>query len=173
MIYANLKRYIAIDDQMKTLSTQIHSQFNDLRAIPYRLHSVFIHRGFVSSGHYWIYIYDFSKKIWRKYNDGYVTEVKDVKEIFEQDPEPRPSTPYFLVYIKDTSKDVLVDPVCRDILEPTQDPRGSQDIEMLDIFDSSHLPELVDTQRPKIPRNEVAPNSFGTWDATSNHASSW
>ena len=158
---------------MKTLSTQIHSQFNDLRTIPYRLHSVFIHRGFVSSGHYWIYIYDFSKKIWRKYNDGYVTEVKDVKEIFERDPETRPSTPYFLVYIKDNLKDVLVDPVCRDIPEPMKGSQGSQDTDMLDVFDSSHLPELADTRPSNILRKEYSTNAIGTWDASSNWADSW
>ena len=61
--------------------------------------------------------------MWRKYNDGYVTEVKDTTEIFERDSETRPATPYFLVYIKDELKDRLVDPVCRDIVEaPHESP---------------------------------------------------
>ena len=72
--------------------------------------------------------------MWRKYNDDYVTEVKDTTEIFEQDSETRPATPYFLVYIKDEWKDQLVDPVCRDIVEA---PHDSPDAEMRDISDDS------------------------------------
>ena len=56
--------------------------------------------------------------MWRKYNDGYVTEIKDAKEIFEQEPGERPATPYFLVYVLDQSKERLVDSVCRDVVEP-------------------------------------------------------
>ena len=53
--------------------------------------------------------------MWRKYNDGYVTEVKNLDEIYVQEPGPRPATPYFLVYVKDNLKDQLVDAVCRDV----------------------------------------------------------
>jgi len=124
--------YAAIDEQIKSLTTSINSQFTDMRRLPYRLQAVFIHRGYVSSGHYWIYIYDFAKEIWRKYNDGYVTEVKDTREIFDQEPGDRPATPYFLVYVKDELKDKLVDPVCRDPIEPPKQPSPSQnaDVEM-------------------------------------------
>lgn len=108
------------------MNTSINSQFTDLRNLPYRLHSVFIHRGYVSSGHYWIYIYDFAKEIWRKYNDGYVTEVKDTREIFDRDPADRPATPYFLVYVRDDLKHMLVDSVCRDIVETPQQQQHQQ-----------------------------------------------
>ncbi len=120
---------IAVDLEIKNLVTSINSQFNDLRKIPYRLQSVFIHRGFVHSGHYWIYIRDFEANTWRKYNDGYVTEVKDTKEIFEQESSNRPATSYFVVYVKDELKDQLVNPVCRDIVEQ---PLESQDTVMED-----------------------------------------
>ncbi|KAI9777700.1 MAG: ubiquitin-specific protease ubp2 [Geoglossum umbratile] len=70
----------------------------------------------VSFGHYWIYIYDFQKNIWRKYNDGYVTEVTDEAEVFEQEAS-NPATPYFLIYVQDEHKDDLVDAVCRDITD--------------------------------------------------------
>ena len=149
----------------------MQSQFNDLLSIPYRLHAVFIHRGYVNSGHYWIYIYDFSKKIWRKYNDGYVTEVKDVREIFERDSESRPSTPYFLVYIQDNLKDELVDPVCRDISESTQDP---QDADMLDFIDNAQEPpNLVDGLMTKTQYQEDSFQAIGTWDSASNLAAAW
>ena len=124
--------------------TSINSQFNDLRKVPYRLQSVFIHRGFVHSGHYWIYIRDFKANIWRKYNDGYVTEVKDTKEIFEQELSDRPATSYFVVYVKDELKDQLVNPVCRDIVEL---PLVSQDTVMDDaaVGQATGLSDATDT----------------------------
>jgi ubiquitin carboxyl-terminal hydrolase 25/28 len=115
-----------LESQIQTLQTKISTQFADLRSLPYRLHSVFIHRGESNSGHYWIYIYDFSRGIWRKYNDETVTQVSDPKkEIFEEDPglvlKNRPATPYFLVYLKDEAKDKLQAPVLREITEEGED----------------------------------------------------
>lgn len=117
---ADVPKSADVDAEIKNLTSNIHSQFADLRSLPYRLQSVFIHRGSVSFGHYWIYIYDFTKDIWRKYNDGYVTEVKSREEIFEQEAY-NPATPYFLVYVKDEVKDELVEPVCRQLAEAPED----------------------------------------------------
>jgi hypothetical protein len=44
------------------LKTSLSNQFTDLYKYGYHIHSVFIHRGSVSFGHYWIYIYDFQKE---------------------------------------------------------------------------------------------------------------
>lgn len=110
-----------IETEIKDLTANISSQFTDLRNLPYRLQSVFIHRGSVSFGHYWIYIYDFAKSIWRKYNDSYVTQVRDREEILEQEAY-NPATPYFLIYVKDEAKDELVDPVCRHLPEGFEEP---------------------------------------------------
>ncbi|KAI5291155.1 hypothetical protein KEM54_006103 [Ascosphaera aggregata] len=104
----------AVDGQRTTLQYLIDHEFDTMRELAYRLYAVFIHSGQVSYGHYWIYIYDFEKKIWRKYNDDYVTEVADVSEIYNEDPRGIAS-PYFVVYIKDDTKHTLVQPVVRDI----------------------------------------------------------
>ncbi len=144
----------SIEREMKTLVTSINSQFNDLRKLPYRLQSVFIHRGYVNSGHYWIYIRDFEANIWRKYNDGYVTELKDTKEIFEQELSERPATSYFVVYVKDELKDQLVNPVCRDIVEP---PLETQDAVMEDAV-AGHA-----TDQPGVTDlNRAEPSKAGT-----------
>ena len=160
--------------KIKTLNTNISSQFNDLRSVPYRLHSVFIHRGYVSSGHYWIFIYDFAKEIWRNYNDGYVTEVKDTREIFERDSETRPSTPYFLVYIKDDLKGTLVDSVCRNIQDP---PKSSQDTEMVDIgdHDSYDFIDPINTDANNFNHlnlDGMAKTVTG-WDSTASWGENW
>lgn len=96
----------------------ITNLFADYRCLAYRLYAVFMHHGSVEFGHYYIYIYDFKKEIWRKYNDNDVREVQDPAEIFAVRQEENPPTPYFLVYVHDSMKDRLVDPVCREIFDP-------------------------------------------------------
>ena len=124
--------------KIRDLKANTVSQFNDLRKHPYRLQSVFVHRGYHNSGHYWIYIFDFLNNVWRKYNDGYVTEVIDRSEIFLQEPGDRPATPYFLVYVKDEAKVELVDSVCRAPMElPAPE---SQDTVMEDYGQPLELP---------------------------------
>ncbi|KAK4178583.1 putative ubiquitin carboxyl-terminal hydrolase 2 [Triangularia setosa] len=41
--------------------------------VEYRLHAVFCHRGSTGYGHYWVWIKDFERGVWRKYNDNTVT----------------------------------------------------------------------------------------------------
>lgn len=95
----------------------ISSQFVDYKHLPYRLYAVFVHHGSVEFGHYYIYIFDFERNVWRKYNDTYVTEVRDLDEIFKSQDRHNPPTPYFLVYVNDQIKDRLVSPVTREIVE--------------------------------------------------------
>lgn len=102
--------------------------------------------------------------MWRKYNDGYVTEVKDTTEIFERDPETRPATPYFLVYIKDEFKDELVDPVCREIVET---PHHTPDAEMIDISDDSQeQPDLIELESVSKHPSQIAIGETHSWDSS-------
>ncbi|KAL9027046.1 MAG: hypothetical protein Q9196_004378 [Gyalolechia fulgens] len=118
---AEARDELSCNDTLLDLSSSISSQFVDLQTLPYRLQSVFIHVGSATFGHYWIYIRDFEKNMWRKYNDESVSAVTDISQIFDQDPSERPPTPYFLVYVKDELKDQLVSPLCRDV-PPQQQP---------------------------------------------------
>ncbi|PGH15104.1 hypothetical protein AJ79_02630 [Helicocarpus griseus UAMH5409] len=107
----------SLESQEKDLCASIDSQFADLRHIAYRLYAVFVHHGSVEFGHYYIYIFDFDKNIWRKYNDSEVTEVSKA-EIFESQNLSNPPTPYFLVYVNNTVKDRgIVQTVNREIVE--------------------------------------------------------
>ncbi|KAL4930727.1 ubiquitin-specific protease UBP2 [Aspergillus undulatus] len=106
-----------LEQEIKNTQTLISSQFVDYKHLPYRLYAVFVHHGSVEFGHYYIYIFDFERNVWRKYNDTYVTEVRDLDEIFKSTDRHNPPTPYFLVYVNDRIKDRLVSPVSREIVE--------------------------------------------------------
>ncbi|KAL4797230.1 hypothetical protein BDV19DRAFT_50246 [Aspergillus venezuelensis] len=106
-----------LEQEIKNTQSMISSQFVDYKHLPYRLYAVFVHHGSVSFGHYYIYIFDFDRNVWRKYNDNYVTEVNDLDEIFKSTDRDNPPTPYFLVYVNDRIKDRLVSPVSREIVE--------------------------------------------------------
>ncbi|KAG0642222.1 hypothetical protein HOY80DRAFT_1008062 [Tuber brumale] len=97
----------SIEARIQELQSRIEQQFTGCCNQGYRIHSVFIHRGSASFGHYWIYIYDFQRKLFRKYNDSYVTEVADPQEVFTHG-DINPPTPYFLVFVKeDESLDIM------------------------------------------------------------------
>jgi len=102
---------------LKVLKGKAAAQFEGLHDHGYRIHSVFIHRGTASFGHYWIYIYDFKEKIWREYNDERVERVDDLKQVFGQELEgTNPATPYFLVFVKEQEvKNGIVESVERDM----------------------------------------------------------
>ncbi|OGM39949.1 putative ubiquitin C-terminal hydrolase [Aspergillus bombycis] len=117
-----------IEQEIKDLQTMISSQFADYKHLAYRLYAVFVHHGSVEFGHYYIYICDFERNVWRKYNDNYVTEVHDLDEIFTSQDRQNPPTPYFLVYVNATMKDRLVSPLCREILESPPDDQPSVDM---------------------------------------------
>lgn len=108
---------LGIEQGIEDTRAVISTQFADYKHLPYRLYAVFVHHGTVEFGHYYIYIYDFKKGIWRKYNDNEVSEVQDRDEIFKNYGRQNPPTPYFLIYINDTIKDRLVDPVFRQIVD--------------------------------------------------------
>jgi ubiquitin carboxyl-terminal hydrolase 25/28 len=118
----------SLDQRSRDLFQQIETNFTDMRKHPYCLHAAFFHRGTDASGHYWVYIFDFKKEIWRKYNDGYVTEVKDTNEIFRAPAEADkntysgPPNPYVLIYVRSDIKDQLVESVHRELVLPPPQP---------------------------------------------------
>ncbi|KAE8449971.1 hypothetical protein EG329_007110 [Mollisiaceae sp. DMI_Dod_QoI] len=123
-----------ISRQITAIKQSLKDQFTDMREHEYKLHSVFIHRGEAGGGHYWVYIYDFEQDIWREYNDEHVTEVKDLRRIFEQQGASG-GTPYYLVYVRSADKQHLVDAVCRDV----------QEIQMTDLTESWNEQSTTDT----------------------------
>ncbi|KAJ6083953.1 hypothetical protein N7486_010753 [Penicillium sp. IBT 16267x] len=149
--------YQALEQQISATKALIAGKFASSQNVPYHLYAVFVHRGSVSFGHYWIYIKDFQKNIWRKYNDEYVTEVQNLDEIFGNKDDTNPPTPYFLVYIHGSKIDLLVDPVCRDIVEDQQvetsanDPYAMEGILTPNPIEHAHRDFVNDQQAPSAP----------------------
>ena len=66
--------------------------------------------------------------------------MNDQNEIFTQ-ATTNPATPYFLVYVRDSEKDTLVDAVCRDIApeDTTMIDEGTSEIDGMNIQHVEHL----------------------------------
>ncbi|KAK9248574.1 hypothetical protein V1506DRAFT_452209 [Lipomyces tetrasporus] len=125
-----------LDNQIRDLNAKLSSQYADLKSLGYRVHSVFIHRGQATFGHYWIYIYDFVAKKFRKYNDERVTDVSEDEVFpFAKDKSPQMSvanfdnsaaTPYFLVFVREDLTDKLLEAVKRVLpVEPLEKSPGT------------------------------------------------
>lgn len=161
-----------VEQEIKDTQTMISSQFADYRHLAYRLYAVFVHHGSVEFGHYYIYIYDFKKDVWRKYNDSDVTEVHNRAEIFESQGR-NPPTPYFLVYVNDAMKDRLVDPVCRNIPEDSTPSAESTADQATDTAATQSdgtvetTTEDVDMDPPAYDEAWTDGGSAGTGDASS------
>lgn len=85
----------AQDLKQKELEKEIDEMFDEYKQYGYRLHALFIHKGDVSYGHYWIYIRNAESGNFLKYNDEYVSEATD-EEVFSFITQP--ATPYFIVF---------------------------------------------------------------------------
>lgn len=133
----------------------LSNEFSSFAKLPYLLYAVFVHHGSVSFGHYWIYIHDFQKGVWRKYNDEYVTEVQNLDEIFKNTDTKNPPTPYFLVYINDDMWTRLVDPVCRDLLEWQADT-NTEDTEASTAMEDVQSPGITEDVNMAPPAYEEA-----------------
>lgn len=101
----------SLKSQISDLEGKIDQQFESYKKIGYELFAIFIHRGEASYGHYWIYIRDPKRNIYRKYNDETVTEVQ-LEEIFNFN-EDNTATPYFVVYAKENKFIDYIEPLKR------------------------------------------------------------
>ena len=65
----------------------------------YRLHAVVCHSGNTgTAGHYWVWVYDFERSIWRKYNDSVVEEEPDPTKVMDK--LSNQGEPYYLAYVR-------------------------------------------------------------------------
>ena len=104
-------RIQSINTRIERLQENISSQFKTYKKFGYTLFAVFIHRGEASYGHYWVYIKDPKRGIYRKYNDDTVTEVP-ASEVFNFT-ETNTATPYYMVFVKDDLTEDYIEPLKR------------------------------------------------------------
>lgn len=118
-----------LEEKIESLKRSISNAFSDKTQEAYRIHSVFIHKGQASFGHYWIYIYDHENDIYRKYNDETITEASE-SQVFDME-ENNTATPYFLVYVKENLYDDYTKSVVRRWTE--SEPISQQALEARDV----------------------------------------
>lgn len=80
-------------------------QDDGMRQVIYRLHAVICHGGGLNAGHYWVWIYDFKKNMWRKHNDTEVSEYDNDVVMAELNSS---GNPYYLAYVRSTEIDNMV-----------------------------------------------------------------
>jgi ubiquitin C-terminal hydrolase len=102
---------IEYHNKISQLKSRLRRNYQDLQECEYYLHAVFIHSGQANFGHYWIYIYDFEKNRWLKFNDSYVTEVEE--HVVFADTTGSSANPYCMVYVRARDAKELVETVCR------------------------------------------------------------
>ncbi|KAB8343044.1 hypothetical protein FH972_022638 [Carpinus fangiana] len=104
----------AIDARILQLEAELEGLFEKGGQLTYRLHSVFVHTGDqTGSGHWYIYIFDPAKKIWRWFNDGQVVEVKDVRDIFSPQKDAHGHST-LVAYVRADQQDAIMDTVRRE-----------------------------------------------------------
>lgn len=104
-------RLESIFNQLTLLQEKVTKQFSTYQQVGYSLFAVFIHRGEASYGHYWVYIKDPTKNIYRKYNDDTVTEVPALEVL--NFTEGNTATPYYMVYVKTLLMEQYIEPLKR------------------------------------------------------------
>lgn len=104
-------RLQAIHTRLETLQGKVSLQFSTYQKVGYSLFAIFIHRGEASYGHYWVYIKDPKRNIYRKYNDDTVTEVP-LSEVLNFT-ESNTATPYYMVFVKKELEEAYVEPLKR------------------------------------------------------------
>ncbi|KAG7194024.1 ubiquitin-specific protease ubp2 [Scheffersomyces spartinae] len=104
-------KLLSINKELEGLEEKVRHQFEDYNKVGYSIFAIFIHRGEASYGHYWVYIKDPHRNIYRKYNDEMVTEVS-VEEVFNFT-EGNTATPYYIVYVREDKENDYIQPLKR------------------------------------------------------------
>ncbi|XP_066949055.1 ubiquitin carboxyl-terminal hydrolase 28-like isoform X1 [Macrobrachium rosenbergii] len=91
------------------LELQLDQMYDDpvLQRIPYRLHSVVVHEGQASGGHYWVYIFDNVRKAWMKFNDIQVVESNWDELLQDSVGGQNNASAYCLLYIDESRYEMI------------------------------------------------------------------
>ena len=78
--------------------------YEPLNKTPYYLHAIVVHDGNATSGHYFVYIFDWHKKVWHKFNDMQVKEVPEEEGFQHSNGAFSWYTAHWVVYIDEDTK---------------------------------------------------------------------
>lgn len=118
----------------------VEDYFDTLKQHKYRLHAVICHSGGARAGHYWVWIRDFNRNLWIKYNDSTVTiDRRDPQAVI--DDLSMSGDPCYVAYVRDEDKDNIVG-IPRRSLPP---PSGDVEMQTIDGIapDDHEMPDLV------------------------------
>lgn len=105
--YQASKRACAkVEEEKRQIKDHLSSLFSNMKSVAYRLHAVICHGGGLGGGHYWVWIFDFQKRVWRKYNDERVEEYSDSTKVLAD--LNNSHDPYYLAYVREDKVDELV-----------------------------------------------------------------
>ncbi|KAI1762308.1 cysteine proteinase [Hypoxylon sp. FL1150] len=127
--------------ELKALHEKEQNAFEDMQK-KYTIHAVICHRGGTAAGHYWVWIRDFQRNVWFRYNDETVTEDTRGTTAVLNDLN-QTGDPYYVAYVNDDMKHELVDVPqrCRPDVEST--PTGGGDAEMVELIEGVEMDEMA------------------------------
>ncbi|KAI1865648.1 hypothetical protein JX265_007971 [Neoarthrinium moseri] len=128
----------------------VETFYGKLTKQKYRLHAVICHSGGAVAGHYWVWVRDFERDTWIKFNDSTVTvDSRDPQVVLDE--LNKTGDPCYVAYVRDEDKQDIVDVPQRAMPDPSiRAAEGNdQDVEMQVIEGIS--PSAVEGQPEYIP----------------------
>ncbi|KAK2609712.1 hypothetical protein N8I77_003201 [Diaporthe amygdali] len=132
------------EDRKERDRKELSTLFSDMTSVSYRLHAVICHGGGLGSGHYWVWIYDFDKNVWRSYNDERVEVHADKDKVLND--LNNGASPYYVAYVREDQVDRLVKIPERNLVTSSEQvPTAAEeviqsvDIDMQDAAEVSHV----------------------------------
>lgn len=93
-------------EEKKRLELRRAELFSDAKTEAYYLHAVICHLGgSAAAGHYWVWIFDFEREMWYKYNDTRISEHPSEDVFSELNTR---GEPYYLAYVRASEVHSLV-----------------------------------------------------------------
>ncbi|KAI1080991.1 hypothetical protein F5B20DRAFT_570088 [Whalleya microplaca] len=138
------------------------SAYEGMEKEKYSLHAIICHGGGMNAGHYWVWIRDFKKNVWYKYNDSVVTEDNRESQAVLKDLNDS-GDPYYVAYVRDEIKDDLVDVPQRPSRPVTNHHPQQHDIATVEHAEDVDMqtiegvtPEPSTTEPPPPPSSQTA-----------------
>ncbi|ETS75301.1 hypothetical protein PFICI_12245 [Pestalotiopsis fici W106-1] len=121
----------------------VAAYYESLTQHKYRLHAIICHSGNARAGHYWIWIRDFERNVWIKYNDSTVTvDTREPQAVIDE--LNTTGDPCYVAYVRDADKSNLVGiPKRAPITQSTSDSVNVETIEGVAPDTDTEMPDLI------------------------------